>query len=407
MANERWNSPFSHTIAFLLFKKHFTELNDVYWAHVPAASTIEKKAAEALNSEDADPKLYFLIPDKDDKRMAPTYAQWKYFYREFSNYTRLNMLMLLSSCFETYLRTIISLSLESKPGVIIKAPDAVDGWFLLRKNREYGDYGSKGYQFEEEIDSVCQGDWTSRVIAYTRYFGHIPLSEQEISELDDLRQKRNLVGHYFGRARQKYEIPLYFEPNPVQRVSHDKLIKYFTLVYESAVKIDKHLHQNFVGSYDIIKYYYAHSKSQDNVNATAGDHARELRKMLGGLGLTSVGAEYYRNIISYTLIEDEDDICRYSKKACIFAIRRKLEDLNITLEREGQPVVFSKYHFGLFANAYSFRNNPEYCKKYMRKEKADFFYSSKVIDLIVSEIQANPAAVIASLQSIKDKTTKI
>ena len=92
MANERWNSPFPHTIAFVLFKEHFTELNNVYWAHVPAASTIEKKALEALKSEDADPKRYFLIPDRDDRRMAQTYGQWKSFYREFSNYTRLNML---------------------------------------------------------------------------------------------------------------------------------------------------------------------------------------------------------------------------------------------------------------------------------------------------------------------------
>ena len=252
MANERWNSPFPHTIAFVLFKEHFTELNYVYWAHVPAASTIEKKALEALKSEDADPKRYFLIPDKDDRRIPKTYAQWKSFYREFSNYTRLNMLMLLSSCFETYLRTIVSLSLESKPGIIIKAPDAVDGWFLFRKNSNYGNYGSKDYQFLEEIGSVCQGDWNSRANAYIKYFGNMPLSATEISELDDLRQKRNLVGHYFGREKQKYEAPLFFEPSPVQRISHDKLIKYFNVVYEAVEKIDRHLHQNYIGSYDVI-----------------------------------------------------------------------------------------------------------------------------------------------------------
>ena len=87
-ANERWNSPFPHTIAFVLFKEHFTELNNLYWAHVPAANTIEKKALEALKSEGADPKRNFLVPDKDDRRMAQTYGQWKSFYREFSNYTR-------------------------------------------------------------------------------------------------------------------------------------------------------------------------------------------------------------------------------------------------------------------------------------------------------------------------------
>lgn len=406
MANERWNSPFSHTIAFVLFKEHFTELNNVYWAHVPAASTIEKKALDALKSEDADPKLYFLIPDKDDRRMAQTYGQWKTLYREFSNYTRLNMVMLLSSCFETYLRTIVSLSLESKPGIIIKAPNAVDGWFLFRNNQEYGNYGSKEYQFLEEINSVCQGDWNSRSNAYIKHFGSIPLTAEEISGLDDLRQKRNLVGHYFGREKQQYEAPLFFEPSPVQRISHGKLIKYFNLVYDVVVKIDKHLHQNYVGSYDVMKYYYIHSENQGTIDNSAGDQAKELQKLLGGLGFSPAGAEYYRNIVTYTLIEDEDDTCRYTRKACIAAIRRRLKELNISLQREGHPIAFSKYHFWLFSNAFGFRGNSEYCKKYVRRGKAEFFYSAKAIDLIVSQIQANPATVIINLQTQKNASTE-
>lgn len=406
MANERWNSPFPHTIAFVLFKEHFTELNNVYWAHVPAASTIEKKALEALESEEADPKLYFLIPDKDDRRIAQTYGQWKSFYREFSNYTRLNMLMLLSSCFETYLRTIVSLSLESKPGIIIKAPDAVDGWFLFRKNSEYGNYGSKDYQFLEEINSVCQGDWNSRTNAYIKYFENMPLSAKEISELDDLRQKRNLVGHYFGREKQKYEAPLLFEPSPVLRISHDKLIKYFNTVYEAVVKIDKHLHRDYIGSYDVMKYFYIYSEKQDTIDSSAGDQAKELQKLLGGLGFLPAGAEYYRNIITYTLIENEDDTCRYNRNACIAAIRRRLRELNVSLQREGHQIAFSKYHFGLFSNAFAFRGNSEYCKKYVRGEKTEFFYSAKAIDLIVSQIQANPTTVISNLQNQRNKCTE-
>lgn len=399
MANERWNSPFPHTIAFVLFKEHFTELNNVYWAHVPAASTIEKKALESLKSEDADPKLYFLIPDKDDRRMAQTYSQWKSFYRDFSNYTRLNMVMLLSSCFETYLRTIVSLSLESKPGIIIKAPDAVDGWFLFRKNRDYGNYGSKDYQFVEEINSVCQGDWNSRANAYIKFFESIPLSEKEISELDDLRQKRNLVGHYFGREKQKYETPLFFEPSPVQRISHEKLIKYFNTVYAAVVKIDKHLHRDYIGSYDVMKYFYIHSESQDTFDTSAGEQAKELQKLLGGLGFSPAGAEYYRNIITYTLIEDEDDTCRYNQKACITAIRRRLKELNVSLQREEYPIAFSKYHFRLFSKSFAFRENSEYCKKYVRRGKTEYFYSAKAIDLIISKIQANPSTVISNLQT--------
>lgn len=116
MANERWESPFPYTLAYNLFKQHFTELNRVYWAFVPAKDTIKKAAKNALPNDDADPKSFFLVKDEDDKRIAPTYTEWKTAFGDFENYTRLNMLMLLSSCFETYLRTALALSFESKPG---------------------------------------------------------------------------------------------------------------------------------------------------------------------------------------------------------------------------------------------------------------------------------------------------
>ena len=73
MANERWVSPFPHTIPYLLFVEHFTELNNIYWAHVPAKNTIEKKAFYALKSMEEDPKKYFLIRDEDDRRLPLTY----------------------------------------------------------------------------------------------------------------------------------------------------------------------------------------------------------------------------------------------------------------------------------------------------------------------------------------------
>lgn len=137
MEDVRWKSPFCNTLAFTLFKKHFTELNDCYWAFVPAAATIIGKSKKVLHNTD-DPKSYFLIHDEDDRRMAPTYEVWREHFKEFENYTRLNMVMLLSSCFETYLRTVVSQAFESKPGVIIMCPDSIDGVFLLKKGRDMG-----------------------------------------------------------------------------------------------------------------------------------------------------------------------------------------------------------------------------------------------------------------------------
>lgn len=399
MQNERWHSPFAHTIPFILFRRHFTELNDVYWAHVPAASTIEKKAYDALGAEDADPKKYFLIPDKDDRRMAPTYAQWKSLYREFSNYTRLNMLMLLSSCFETYLRTIVSLSFESKPGIIIRCPNAVDGAFLLKENRLYGEYGSKEYQFSNEVDAICCGEWSARIATYINYFGSSPLTDTEVIELDDLRQKRNLVGHYFGREKKKYETPLYVEPSPVHRLSHEKLIKYFNVVYTAAEKIDSHLQEGFIGSYDIIKYYYQFCEQNSFHEKTAGTQTKELQKMLGALDFPNVTNTYYRNIISYFLLDDVNESCRYSKNACITEVNLRLRDLGISLENDGKKLRFSKYHFQLFSKAFSFQNNPEFCKGRILNGTPEYFYSAKAIDIIVTEVVANPATIISILQN--------
>lgn len=49
MSNERWVSPLQHTIAYELFKKHFTEINKIYWAFVPASNTIESNAKKQLS----------------------------------------------------------------------------------------------------------------------------------------------------------------------------------------------------------------------------------------------------------------------------------------------------------------------------------------------------------------------
>ena len=81
----RWKSPFPHTLAFNLFKKHITELNEVYWSFVPASNTIIDHAKKALQTDDADPLKFFLVHDEDDKRMAKTYKAWKANFREFEN----------------------------------------------------------------------------------------------------------------------------------------------------------------------------------------------------------------------------------------------------------------------------------------------------------------------------------
>ena len=391
--NDRWESPFPHTIAFELFRLHFTELNNIYWAHVPAANTIIKKAKEALPTDSDDPKSYFLIPDVDDRRIALSYSQWKSDYGEFQNYTRLNMVMLLSSSFETYLRTVISLSFESKPGILIHCPDAVDGVFLLREDKKYGEYGSNDYQFKDEIESVCKGEWSNRIASYIKFFGSSPLSNTEIEEIDNLRKDRNLIGHYFGREKKLYETPLLTEPSPVHRVSHAKLVKYLSTVFTVVEKIDSHLHKAFIGSYDIIKYCFNNFET----DSPEGDQARELKRTLGKLGFPIVGLNYYRNIISYISLPNEAEPCKYSKRSCVCIINDELAKRNITLYKDNRPIPFSNWHLSLFVRSLQLKGNPDFCMARERKGTYENYYSIKLIELIINKICDNPDGIIGDL----------
>ena len=393
MANERWNSPFPWSIPYHLFQKHFTELNEIYWAHVPAANTIEKTTLAALGSSKEDPKKFFLVRDDDDHRVASTYDQWKTNYREFLNYTRLNMLMLLSSCFETYLRTVVALSLESKPGCIIGCPKAIDGLFLLKTRPGYGDVDNSNYQFSDIIESICKGTWQTRASNFTKYFSGFPIASADIVELDQLRQSRNHVGHYFGRTKQRYEAPLSLSPDPAQRLSHERLIKFFALVYRTVKSIDKYLQSNFIGSYDICKYYYQCVQSGQISGSTVGQQAANFQKLMGETGLPPVGKEFYRNLLAYISLSDKDEECRYGKKACIIAINRKLSENGVSFETDSHSIRFRESHFNLFCKAYSLRSNSEYCMRQSKKQ-LEFFYSMKTIDFIVSKICENPSGIM-------------
>ena len=213
MSNVRWESPFPYTLAFNLFKQHIEEINRSYWAFVPTVNTIKSFAKKSLVNDEADPKKFFLIPDDEDRHIAVTYGEWKNDFSEYINYSRLNIIMMLSSCFETYLRTVVSLAFESKPGVIIDCKDAVDGAELLKKDILYGDMMDKSYRFTDAIDDVCRGEWNKRFSSFQKYFGILPIELLELSkDLDELRVIRNNIGHYFGRKKNEYEEPIYFEP---------------------------------------------------------------------------------------------------------------------------------------------------------------------------------------------------
>lgn len=396
MADARWISPFPYTIAFRLFKQHFTELNNIYWSFVPVDSTIKKTAKSALQANDADPKTFFLVRDEDDRRIAPTYGEWKQHFSDFSNYTRLNMIMLLNSCFETYLRTVLALSFESKPGVIIGCPEAVDGVFLLKNDSTYGNAADPNYRFSRQIQDICSGEWSKRFSILQKYFGILPddITNKE-SALDEFRRKRNNIGHFFGREKHEYTAPLRFSPEEVMHVSHNKLLEYFQLINNVASNIDKFFHKNYVGSYDIIKLYFDLLGNGVISVTQPGNRAIELKKNLGTEGVYRASKVYYREIVAYCDLTDSRDPCRYSAKACIAEINRQLQLKGIVLAHDGHIIAFKKMLFSRVIKAKQWRDNLDYCRiNQANPTQKEYRYSSRVIDGIVCDIENNPEIFI-------------
>jgi hypothetical protein len=273
----------------------------MYWANVPASNTIEKKVKEFQLGGEKDPLKFFLIPDEDDRKIAASFEKWKIDLREFQNYTRLNMVLSISSCFEVYLRSIVSLSLESRPGIILGYKESIDGVRLLKNNHNYRTANRDIYLFNSQLDSVIRGEWKNRASAYKNLFDTLPKElEQSIEELDKLRKLRNDIAHYFGRPKEKYEAPLIFEPVPIVRISHQKLIEYFDLVYTVAKAIDEHLYKDYIGSYEIIVCYYENLyKIHETSSIHLAEKAKQLQKMIGQKSGSAAGTIYYKELLKY------------------------------------------------------------------------------------------------------------
>lgn len=402
MNNIRWESPFPYTLAFNLFKKHLEEINRAYWAFVPAANTIKSLAKKNLVNDEADPKNFFLIPDAEDKRMAATYGDWKNNFSEYVNYSRLNIIMMLSSCFETYLRTVVSLAFESKPGVLIDCKDAVDGAGLLKKDITYGDIMDKSYRFTEAIDDVCRGEWDKRFSSFQKYFGVLPTQILNLSkDLDELRLTRNNIGHYLGRKKNEYEAPIDFEPIESIRVSHERILKYFKLIYTVAKLLDDYLQKNIIGSYDIIKRYFIAISRGEIIRYKANSDAYQLKKMIGRHDLKILSKSYYNELITFcetNYVECETD-CIFTKGRCVQEINRRLKDNGISLLLDGRKVVFDTIAFKILLTGDNLYADPRFSKRAIdNRHQVQYLHSSALIEYVTKKLESNASTIMDDLK---------
>lgn len=289
---ERWNSIRQNTWPYEVFKKHTEELNRIIWSNESAKKFTYTclKDNSANWTDNASAHLQFNVPKGSE--IYSDLKDWSDSFNQFENWTYLNGLMALSSNFETYLSTIVSLSLESDPGILFDSPKSIDGVILLKKNAQKFSY------LEDVIMSVTKGDWNSRRSSFIKLFGSIPQTiEQNIGNLEKLRVLRNKIGHAFGRDIEESRNHEVKEILPMEKVTKKKYKKNKALIWESVKSIDEFLLKNHIGEYQSVRFYHNLFPSLRK-DIHRNERAMILKKKIGAIGDLS-GKLFCKGLVKY------------------------------------------------------------------------------------------------------------
>lgn len=287
---DRWVSIRDNSWPYQVFRKHTQELNRMMWANEPATKLVyEQLKSNGAKWKDKSSK-HFNFPVQDGREVFDDLKDWSDSYNQFQNWTNLNGLMAITSNFETYLSSVLSLALESDPGLIYKSSKSVDGMSLIKS-------GAHKFPFENEIIiAITKGDWNSRISALNKYFDYVPTSmSSNIGRLEKIRILRNKVGHAFGRDIENSRINEVKETLPMEKLTTPNFIKIRKLIWQCVTELDRHLLDNHIGEFQIIKYFHSF---EPQLKGTQDNKAMVFKKKIGAFGDLS-GKKYCRGLVDY------------------------------------------------------------------------------------------------------------
>ena len=97
-------------------------------------------------------------------------------------------------------------------------------------------------------------------------------------------------------------------------------------------------------------------------------------------------------------IKNPNDTHKYSAKACIKELNRKIQKDNIRLLFNSVEVVLNMYHFNLFTSYFGIKENERLCFTYQISTQPQYSYSQQAIDFIYEEIKKSPSTILDDLK---------
>lgn len=279
---------YNNTWAYRLFRYHHIQLNEIYWSYAPVANDALKLAKTMPPA--TEPADLFKYLGDNARRIPHPLSGWEKSFKESQAWMRLSLVMAIASILEVYLRTAVTLAIESDPGLLIGAPGVIDGVKLLKSKQNYS--------YLDQGKSCVNGEWKKRLGTYRSLFGSVPKEvEDSINDLEQLRMFRNGVGHTFGRDAQEYTSRIDVKPKPLAKVSEDRLQKWLEMSEKVVKAIDQQLGSKHIGEYEALYFYHIKVKKVRLTGHTT--HVTNLMKELKLLHGHGPGKTFCKELIEY------------------------------------------------------------------------------------------------------------
>ena len=302
----RWKSKRRNSWAFLVFKRQYTEVIKMHNAYKVVPSYVYNKLKtenEAVWKDDASEHFGGIAKNKRNEELFDDLKDWSDNFNIFTKWADYSSILALSGNFEIYIDKVISISLESDIGLMIKSSQITDGIKLKKLNN----FSSNSNSINQLVVGCVKGTWYQRINQIESIFNWRPKlleNEENIELLEKIRKIRNDAAHAYGRDLQGSKANHGLEVKNLTEIKDSLIMSYFDLVYKLSREIDLYLIDNHIGEYHCLNFYHNLRVSNeinliDNSNKAIGDASEILRKRYGQYSSQPMGKTYYKELIRY------------------------------------------------------------------------------------------------------------
>lgn len=102
-------------------------------------------------------------------------------------------------------------------------------------------------------------------------------------------------------------------------------------------------------------------------------------------------------------LKDPNDTHKYSLKACLLEINKRIIRDGVVLLFNGKQVALNAYHFRLLNGYFKIKENERFCYVYHVSAQPQYSYSQQAIDFIYDEIKKSPSTLLDDLKTRNKK----